>query len=277
MAFDKYFDSRPELALKHIKKILEILVIDSSNSGLFFYSLRPKETLYRARKISEKELEEKCGDLEEIPMFHLPLNQREKVKSYRYSLAGCPSLYFGSKPKICFKEIGETKTDKLYCSKFQATVVDYKIFKSTDIILLDLRNWLPEFQPNLPQTENDEKILHQFLCLWPLIAACSVRVNKPDEYFKPEYLIPQLVYQSIKEVKMDSQNYITRKLDGIIYSSTKLDAFNPKTDYNIAIPSSVSNEENLRESFRQSNPIHLGKIPEGEWESINFGEMKPVR
>src|SRR5690606_36080601 len=52
-----------------------------------------------------------------------------------------------------------------------------------------------------------------FFMLFPLIACCSVKVKNPEDTFKPEYIIPQLLLQWVRN---------NDRIDGIKYKSTHL-------------------------------------------------------
>jgi hypothetical protein len=56
--------------------------------------------------------------------------------------------------------------------------------------------------------------LWQHLIVWPLIASCSIKVLNPNASFKPEYIIPQLILQIIRN---------ENKWDSIKFSSTHID------------------------------------------------------
>lgn len=40
---------------------------------------------------------------------------------------------------------------------------------------------------------NEPNEVISYLIIWPLMAACSVRVKNTTNTFKPEYIIPQLL------------------------------------------------------------------------------------
>ncbi len=78
-------------------------------------------------------------------------------------------------------------------------------------------------------TEDLENFCHAYLMLWPLIAACSIRVLNEGP-FKVEYIIPQLLLQWISNERSE--------IDGIRYFSTKVVEYinNPKINCNFAFP-----------------------------------------
>ena len=55
---------------------------------------------------------------------------------------------------------------------------------------------------------------YKYLMIWPLVFASSVRVRNYEDYFKPEYIIPQLLLQWVRK---------NDRIDGISYQTTHID------------------------------------------------------
>ena len=86
------------------------------------------------------------------------------------------------------------------------------------------------------QTTQD---IGNLLRTYPLIISCSIKVLKPQEPFKAEYIIPQLLMLAIKQ---------TKEFEGCAYTSTQSnDYFGWETFLltNIAIPVKEVKEEGL--------------------------------
>ena len=49
----------------------------------------------------------------------------------------------------------------------------------------------------IPESIDDEDDLKRLLTTMPLVVACSIKVNNPDDSFKPEYIIPQYLLESL--------------------------------------------------------------------------------
>jgi hypothetical protein len=145
-------------------------------------------------------------------MFHPPFQLRHKVKTQRYSIPGYPSLYLGSSLYICWEEMGRPPFDKVFSVRLETArplrVLD---FGYAPRIIADIIRPLVTTNAAVP-TAPDLRL--QAVTFWPLVAACSVRVLYRDEAFKPEYIIPQLLLQYVKE---DTHN---NNIDGIRYFST---------------------------------------------------------
>ncbi|QDD86827.1 hypothetical protein [Bacillus cereus] len=67
---------------------------------------------------------------------------------------------------------------------------------------------------------NEPNEVISYLIIWPLMAACSVRVKNTTDTFKPEYIIPQLLLQFIRYDGF---------FDGVSYFSTKVDNYSAIT------------------------------------------------
>ncbi len=159
-------------------------------------------------------------------MFHIPLNKREIVKTQRYSAPGYPCLYLGNTVYSCWEELHrQPHFDDLMFSGFRVrnsfTVYDLRIPKEDEFC-----------------GENLTKVLLRI----PLIISCMIRVKNTDAPFKPEYIIPQLLIETIicnnREKWQDQQGPCDMPW-GVIYTSTHIGKDFPYgTDYleNIALP-----------------------------------------
>jgi hypothetical protein len=202
-----YYAGRPQDAFKRLNDLLATHV--KYFEGLYSIPIDPTYLahLYRLRV-------QDTGSFTREQMFHIPFQFRHKVKTQRYSIPGFPSLYLGSSSYIGWKELGCPQFDNLYSVRLQAR---------TRIQVLDfgyLSGVLAEFiAVQIKSGTNNQHLLDVLLpkvLFWPLIAACSIRTLHRDDPFKPEYIVPQMVLQYVKEVR-------THKIDGIRYFSTHYD------------------------------------------------------
>lgn len=163
-----------------------------------FYRIREREENY---PYSPKE------------MFHIPFELRGKVTSQRFSIPGFPSLYLGRSLYICWEELNRPQFSKIQAARLQST---------RKIRLLDLT-------PTSITNPNSFEAYKYFMT-FPLIACCSVKVKDYSNTFKPEYIIPQLLLQWIRQ---------NDQLDGIRYNSTHISKriYKVQGEYaNIVIP-----------------------------------------
>ena len=147
-------------------------------------------------------------------MFHIPFQLRGKVNTQRYSLPGYPCLYISRSIWATWEEMHEPQL-----SQFCVSLLEPQI--SFNVLDLRLRN------PESIQQDDMEKVL----CTLPLVISCSIKVANPDDNFKPEYIIPQMVMLAL----VDRQDII-----GCAYTSTQRNNFFDWKDItkldNIALP-----------------------------------------
>lgn len=182
-SFDHYHSGLPNKAYNSLAKGLSRFLKNQSTRNNFrehFTLTIPSFTSYRLRnKFTSSDIINQPKDL-----FHIPFNIRRVTKSYRYSIPGFPCLYLGSSPEISFKEIGENEKDLfglVFESKEPCTFFDIDFSQIHEPI--------------------DIKKLYLKIVTWPLIAACSIKMNDSHKAheFKPEYIIPQLLLQYIRQ------------------------------------------------------------------------------
>lgn len=157
-------------------------------------------------------------------LLHIPFESRGKVTSQRYSIPGYPSLYLGNSLYVCWEELGRKSLNEIQAMRFQNTR-ELKYLDLTVNRFLDV-NWYADNYPNIV----GEKVNFMLAStrVWPLIAACSIKVKNIDDAFKPEYIIPQLLLQYVKQ---------DNRVDAIKYTSTHIDLKSAADDYsNLVIP-----------------------------------------
>ncbi len=166
-----------------IKDLYAILKQKEYSLDENFYRIRYKEDNFLF-KVSE--------------MFHIPFQMREKVTTQRFSIPGFPSLYLGRTLYVCWEELNRPQINS-----FQA--VRLKNIKKVKVL---------DLTPPIITEENINSIeVYRYFMTWPLIACCSVKVKDYSNTFKPEYVIPQLLLQWVRD---------NDQLDGIRYKSTHI-------------------------------------------------------
>ena len=205
-AFESYSNGN---IIEAIKKIYDLITVDIQRSN-YNYKYPFEEEFYRIRIIDNK-----SGLIKANGMFHIPFEKRYLVSPQRFSINGFPCLYAGDSILVSWLEMGEPNLENFCVSRLELNN------KDNDIIL-DLR-W-PSFS-NLMQEINDDEnkdkpdyvlnLIEACLINWPLIIACSLKVQHPQAPFKPEYVIPQLVLMSM----MRDESFI-----GCAYTSTKINS-----------------------------------------------------
>ncbi|WP_259068605.1 hypothetical protein HDF24_06850 [Mucilaginibacter sp. X4EP1] len=183
-ATTKFNDALKDVLYSDIKPVIEL---DSNN------------TFFRARIIQDQPFRTE-------DMFHVPFQLRNIVSTNRYSIPGLPALYVGDSTYLCWEEFNRYRFRDLSFSCLSNS-------KKLNVISIQRSE---DFLASICDGELLDDLIQMlfYITLFPLTLACSICVNSAKSVFKPEYIIPQLLLQFIKD---DS------KLDGIKYSSTKVD------------------------------------------------------
>jgi hypothetical protein len=144
-------------------------------------------------------------------LFHIPFEERRLVGSKRFSVEGLPCLYLGHSTYVCWEGMRRPSFSSVYVGQF-------RFRDGAHLHILDL-GYVPRFQQELmtnyralgPSSPRLAQILTALAVIWPLHAACAIRVLDAAKPFKPEYIIPQLLLQ-----------WVTERTDwhGILYFST---------------------------------------------------------
>ena len=168
---------------------------------------------YRLRAFESPPQNLSCLDL-----FHVPFSKRTLVAPERFSLSGYPCLYLGSSSLICWHEKQQPPLDKV-------AVVRYEVWNDSSHPLLylafhpkriprTLRSFLAVNQLWKDDPSVPARVLYAIIVTFPLILSCHFKVQFPNDPFKPEYIIPQLVLQWLR-----SQTDI----EGLCFVSTQVD------------------------------------------------------
>lgn len=224
----KYYEGFPkkgyEIFEKDIAPLIENDFIFYNKNVLDSHYIDPLK-LYRIRKIDSVE------EFKREDIFHTPLNKRRYVSSSRYSIAGYPSLYLGTSVDLCRIETGLEKKASGIVSKFR--LIRYQGDNRILIRVLDLAikpsDITPEFKVSF---YNKNIFINNYLLIYPLISACSIKVNDKGLPFIPEYIIPQILMQWLRtQQKVNS-------ISGIRYFTTRSKSPRIK-GYNYVFPVSV--------------------------------------
>ncbi|MFZ0687529.1 MAG: hypothetical protein WAM89_18450 [Terriglobales bacterium] len=206
-AVESYLQGFPHAGYKHVKSALTKLGVSLDPLNLRVGNSAPMRAFERLYRIRHVERPGYLDNLERKALFHMPFELRHKVSSNRYSISGLPSLYLGGSLWVCWEELQRPDFHNLQIARFRyAEPVRLLDFGFRPSVIGQLRR----SRSNL---FNDATIASYLIC-WPLIAACSVRVFHPSMPFKPEYIVPQLLLQYLRN---------ETNLDGLRYFSTRID------------------------------------------------------
>ncbi|MDF9507872.1 hypothetical protein, partial [Bacillus cereus] len=159
-------------------------------------------------------------------MFHIPLELRGIVSTNRYSIPGLPCIYLGSSPLTCWEELNKPDLNTVQTSVFKSDDISYIDLSTPPVVFIE--NIIKKFYDYgtimkkrlFADRLNEPNEVISYLIIWPLMAACSVRVKNTTDTFKPEYIIPQLLLQFIRYDGF---------FDGVSYFSTKVDNYSSET------------------------------------------------
>lgn len=164
-----YYNGSPSSAYK---KMEELFFANESHLLLLLPQIQYNGCLYRVRN--------KRGLTTPKDLFHTPFEERTKCGSYRFSILGYPSLYLSGSLETSLKESRiEDLNYSAICFKNKKTV------KCIDL--------------TLPNMELSFWERYSFVLFYPLIMACGLKVREEGHAFKPEYVIPQLLFQVISK------------------------------------------------------------------------------
>ncbi len=203
-------------------------------------------------------------------VFHTPYNLRSKVSTSRYSIAGYPSLYLGTHVELCLNELrNNSQTQLRLCSRFQ---LDRNIHHNDyEINVIELAIKPQDFFKNSGENNvnsdnryirgsllQDNEVRESYLMWYPLIAACSfIRACKSDP-FAPEYVIPQLLMQWLR-----NWNENNHKLFGLRYFSCASERASDE-GFNYVFPTSGEEHRDIKnycavlvDSFKTSLPTFI--------------------
>jgi len=189
-SIEKYYDGFPSKAYSTLCRTLRNEIKDL-REVLNFRKYQPQENFYRLR-ISKSNF-----PFTPLEMFHIPFELRGKVSSQRFSIPGFPSLYLGRTLYVCWEELSRPSLDEFQCLRLNL---------QKEISFLDL-------SPPPPHKLKLDWDSYKYFMTWPLIACCSVKSKNQNDIFKPEYIIPQLLLQWVRD---------TNEVEGIGYKSTHI-------------------------------------------------------
>lgn len=187
------------------KDFLGLLNIRAIEVGTDFFRLRYSE---QNKPFERKEF------------FHIPFELRGKVKTQRFSIPGFPSLYLGTSIYVCWEELNRPNINH-----FQGV----RLSNKDEFNIIDLS----------PPLDLKPKSIYDYLMVWPLIFTSSIRVKNINDDFKPEYIIPQLLLQYVREIP---------SIDGIKYRTTHIDFTESKAEgefINLVLPVKTNDKHGL--------------------------------
>ena len=202
-------------------------------NGGFYYRIRQGDFRIKDGEDSKEK---------KMQLFHIKKMLRNRVGAYRYSVAGSPCLYLASDRELAWFECGMPKQFS-YCQMLidedndnGLVLVDFS-FRPVDV-LSSITCWLLNARrKDKKDVDSIYKFLLRYIMVYPVVAACSVKVKDRNSKFVEEYVFPQLFMQWIKE---------TDGIDGVRYkSSLNTNLVDGMGAINIALPVKEYREDGL--------------------------------
>lgn len=286
-----YNDGLPHRSYLHFKKRMDILnkgrnrlvLFQKSNlTSRYVKNQNDPLQLYRVRAVQENRTYKR------VEIFHTPYHLREKVATCRYSISGFPSLYMGTSVALCVEESIQKSARLFIGSRFQLNR-STRDNGNINIQVMDLSIKPQDFLKGvdaegnaLYNQEDGSDLARRYLYWYPLIAACSfIRKSKSDP-FSPEYIIPQLLMQWIREQYKKPIHH--KELIGIRYFSCA-SRKSAELGFNYVFPVNGKSEESLgnhycsvlANAFSLTKPIIIEKDDLGFWQSnLDRSELNRV-
>ncbi|MDD3230808.1 MAG: hypothetical protein PHE09_16570 [Oscillospiraceae bacterium] len=137
-----------------------------------------------------------------IDLFHISMNKRHLIKSYRYSIPGYPCLYLSSGLEMCWFECGMPKEFSYAAFNLEATDDDPVNLIDFTIQPVDLVSSVSISYHNHPEDSSlIDAFVAKYLLSFPLRVACSLEVANRDVSFVEEYIFPQQLLLWVRENK----------------------------------------------------------------------------
>jgi hypothetical protein len=188
-----------------------------------------------------------------LDMFHIPMDKRQFIRSYRYSIPGYPCLYLSTGIELCWFECGMPK--KFSYSSFAFNLAGEEQIKLINFIRnpVDLVSNVVCWYYNEPEMHDQiDLYLIKYLITHPIRTACSVQVANRDVAFIQEYIFPQQLLLWIRE----QDNF-----DGIAYTtSSAIEKAHEWNYFNIVLPAKKLKNgycEKLTKLFKVTKPVKV--------------------
>lgn len=239
--------------ISEFKENFRICEIEKINRHKAWYYFSP---LYRSRTSSSNIF------LTTDDMSHISYENRYMVGSNRFSAPGTPCLYLASSSYLCWLEAGRPAYNTFNVSAFEIienmSILDLTITASDLLHNIILINHELRKEDVVSKTQLLNENIKKFLFTFPVTLACGIKVkdhNERNRAFKEEYILPQLLLQSLQQNKIDGIKYISTN----IYISTKLHIKEKFINY--AFPAKGDNTT-LISYFLRSGVINASNLPE---------------
>lgn len=141
-------------------------------------------------------------------VLHIPYKNLHLIKEQRFSLNKQPCLYLGTTSYVCWTECRKPQLEEFYLAGFRANTLGKKLKVFNLVASEALVNGIYQKSSNEPFNKD---LQISMIKLLPIVFATSFSVNSKDREEKYEYIIPQLVMQSLSELNIDGVAYLSKQ------------------------------------------------------------------
>lgn len=182
-------------------------------SGYFFVHVNYEDNeYYRIRKGDFRIKEGEDTKKKKSELYHIKNNKRNLINSYRYSISGFPCLYISQGFELAWFECGmpsQFSYCKMRLDGKRLRLIDFS--ENPYNLRVNINNKLINYSDNEDYKEKIYQELLNYIITYPIAISCSLKVEKRNDAFVEEYIIPQMLMQWIKN---------SNKFDGVIYKSS---------------------------------------------------------
>jgi hypothetical protein len=241
-SISEYLIGRPKKAYEKLEKAMNSIRYHDGKLEYFQGFQITRNASYRFYRIRESDTRQAFSRKE---LFHVPFSKRRQIHTKRYSIPGLPSLYLSNSVYVAWEELNRPKFESIHASLFVLEQNLNCLNLTTDIYVRT---------ESIHSTNRAYDNLISAIFRFPLVLACSVKVNNSKDVFRPEYIVPQMLLQWVSEEDNDM---------GIAYSSSHVDLTNNNYDgrfRNYVIPVKTHNKEycsELSQMFKMTEALSV--------------------
>lgn len=202
-------------------------------------------------------------------LFHISMNEREKISSCRFSLAGTPCLYLSTGLELAWYECGMPNKFSYCRFKLSEESESLKLFDLSErpaAFLSSLVNPILNYQRQGKVHEQAYQAIARYILTYPIVAACSLRVRDRECNYVEEYAFPQMLMQWVRQSDV---------FDGVQYRSARYTSLvEGVCAVNIALPVKQFREDGLDEKLTSS--LEASEVAYFEVSSMFDGKAKVI-
>lgn len=162
---------------------------------------------YRART------EKITKDRKEV--LHIPYKKLHLITEQRFSLKGQPCLYLGTTSYVCWTECRKPELKNFYLAGFRANDFGKKLKIFNLVVSEGLVNGIYQKGCDERSFKKESQIKKELqismLKLLPIVFATSFSIMNENREEKYEYIISQLLMQSLYELNIDGVAYLSKQ------------------------------------------------------------------